>query len=39
LPYVAIFENGQAVGGVNLSTETALRDLVAKVREKMGISK
>jgi thioredoxin-like negative regulator of GroEL len=37
LPFVAIFENGKPVGGLNISKEDALNDLVAKVRKKAGL--
>lgn len=38
LPFVAIYENGKAIGGLNISKEEALRDFIAKVRSKVGLS-
>jgi len=38
LPFVAIYENGKPVGGLNISKEEALLDLVAKVRKKAGLA-
>lgn len=38
LPFVAIYENGQPVGGMNITTEEALNSLVAKVRIKAGLA-
>jgi thioredoxin 1 len=37
LPFVAIYEHGKPIGGVNLSKEDALEELVAKVRKKAGL--
>jgi thioredoxin 1 len=37
LPFVAIYENGKPVGGLNISKEDALEALVAKVRTKAGL--
>ncbi len=39
LPFVAIFDHGKAVGGMNITTEDALNDLIGKVREKTGKTK
>jgi len=38
LPFVAIFENGQPIGGMNITKEEALNDLVSKVRQKAGLT-
>jgi len=37
LPYVAIYENGKPIGGLNISKQDALEGLVAKVRAKAGL--
>lgn len=37
LPFVAIYENGKPIGGLNISKEEALLDLVGKVRKKAGL--
>jgi thioredoxin-like negative regulator of GroEL len=38
LPFVAIFENAKPVGGLNISKEDNLRELIAKVRKKAGLA-
>ena len=38
LPFVAIYEKGKPVGGMNLSKEENLIDLIGKIRKKMGLS-
>jgi len=37
LPFVAIYENGKPIGGMNITKEDMLRDLLDKVRKKAGI--
>lgn len=38
LPFVAIFENGKPIGGLNISKEENLRELIGKVRKKAGLA-
>jgi thioredoxin 1 len=36
LPFVAVFEKGNAIGGTNISTEKDLRAFVNRVRERIS---
>jgi len=37
LPFVAVFENGEPVGGLNMSTKEALQALVDRVKSKAAV--
>jgi thioredoxin 1 len=39
LPFVALFENGQPIGGLNITTEDALREFVKRITDQIGASK
>lgn len=35
LPFVALFEKGQPIGGRNITTEAALREFVERIQQKI----